>query len=78
MPKKNKRCKPPKHYDQGIQPWDVIKAWKLCFWLGNVVKYICRSGKKNNNIKLQDLLKARNYLEEAILQTHELIARRKT
>ena len=78
MPKKNKRRKPPKHYDQGIQPWDVIKAWKLCFWLGNVVKYICRAGKKKNNSKLQDLLKARNYLDEAIRQTHERMARRKT
>jgi hypothetical protein len=39
----------------------VIEAWELNFSLGNAVKYICRAGKKDNDI--QDLCKAAKYLE---------------
>lgn len=60
------RREPPKHYDQKIQPWDVIDAWKLDFWEGNAVKYICRAGKKEDNTAVQDYKKAITYLEECI------------
>jgi hypothetical protein len=60
------RREPPKHYDQKIEPWDVIDAWRLDFWEGNAVKYICRAGKKEDNTAIQDYEKAITYLEECI------------
>ena len=62
----SKREDPPEHYDQKIQPWDVIDAWKLDFWEGNAVKYICRAGKKENNTAVDDYRKAITYLNECI------------
>ena len=54
-----------KHYHQGkgIQPWDIIKAWELDFWEGNVVKYVLRWKHKDG---VQDLKKARHYLDYLI------------
>lgn len=46
-----------------MQPFDVIDAFGLDFYEGNVVKYICRWRKKDG---LEDLYKARNYVEEVI------------
>jgi hypothetical protein len=58
---------PPTHYEgNGIMPWDVIQAWSLDYWLGNVVKYICRAGKKDIAPRLDDLKKARNFINKAI------------
>lgn len=55
----------PHHYDySGLQPWDVIDAWGLGFYLGNVVKYICRAGRKGE--AMEDLKKAKAYIEKAI------------
>lgn len=55
----------PDYYDGrgGMQPFDVIDAFGLDFYEGNVVKYICRWRKKNG---LEDLLKARTYIDEVI------------
>ena len=56
----------PDHYIQGrkIQPWDAIADWKLDFALGNVVKYVARSGRKGGIKKaIDDLTKAKNYLD---------------
>lgn len=55
----------PAHYCDGrkYEPKDVIYDWKLDFNLGNVVKYISRAGRKEGNGLLQDLLKARQYLD---------------
>lgn len=51
------------HYTKlKIQPWQVIDAWGLDFYLGNVVKYIARD--KGN--RLEDLKKALHYLEHRI------------
>ena len=44
----------------------VIEAWKLDFCLGNVVKYVCRAGKKNPQTEIEDLMKAKEYLERKI------------
>lgn len=30
------------HYQKKIEPWDIIEAYGLDFWEGNVVKYILR------------------------------------
>lgn len=55
----------PKHYTQGsIEVIDAIEAWQLNFRLANVVKYVARADHKNN--KLEDLKKARWYLDREI------------
>lgn len=53
----------PPHYKSasGLETIDVIEAFGLNFRLGNTVKYILRAGKKGD--RLEDLLKARWYLE---------------
>jgi hypothetical protein len=51
------------HYQEEIQPWDVMMAWRLDPWLANVVKYVQRHHRKNGK---QDLEKALHYLEYAI------------
>jgi len=55
----------PNHYCEGrkYEPKDVIRDWDLNFNLGNVVKYISRNGRKEGNSVLQDLKKARQYLD---------------
>jgi hypothetical protein len=53
------------HYkDRAIQPWDIILEYKLDFWEGNALKYLLR--RKNN--RLEDLKKARHYLDECVRQ----------
>lgn len=55
----------PSHYCEGrkYEPKDVIRDWELNFNLGNAIKYISRAGRKENNSLLQDLKKARQYLD---------------
>ena len=43
---------------------DIIQDYKLSFNRGNILKYIIRAGKKDN--ELQDLLKALDYLEREV------------
>ena len=45
------------------QPWDVIAAWNLNFFAGNVVKYVARYNAKGG---IDDLRKARHYLDKLI------------
>ena len=57
----------PSHYNSTkISAFDVIDDWGLDFYVGNVVKYIQRAGKKEGNSELQDLKKAKRYLEKKI------------
>lgn len=65
----------PSHYGGKDNPYETIKvlaAWRLGFLLGNCVKYISRAGKKDKpgasakEAALEDLQKARFYLDEAI------------
>lgn len=55
----------PAHYCKGrkYEPKDVIRDWDLNFNLGNAVKYISRNGRKDGNTALQDLQKAKQYIE---------------
>lgn len=46
----------------GIKTIDVIDSFGLNFALGCVIKYVLRAGRKTNN-KLEDLKKAKDYLE---------------
>ena len=55
------------HYkDMNIQPLEFIMANNLPYCESNIIKYVCRYKSKNG---LQDLLKARHYLD--ILIEHE-------
>ena len=59
----------PQHYGGDANPYEAIKvieAWSLGFHLGNVVKYISRAGKKDPAKELEDLKKARWYLDREI------------
>lgn len=51
---------------------DVIQDYNLNFNRGNIIKYICRAGKKENNPELADLYKALDYLEREITYIKEL------
>lgn len=64
----------PAHYGGADNPYEVIKvieAWGLGFVLGNVVKYVARAGKKPGNSEVQDLKKARDYINKRIEQLEE-------
>ena len=55
----------PAHYQRGkIQVWDFIADQKLDFFAGNIVKYICRAGHKDD--KVQDLKKVKAYIDKYI------------
>lgn len=57
----------PAHYTRGgIEVCDAIEAWGLGYHLGNVVKYVARAGHKDPAKELEDLKKARWYLDRAI------------
>ena len=65
--KNNDNIKHPAHYCfSKYHPIDVIRAWRLNFNLGNVIKYIARAGRKEDNSMIQDLEKAKEYLEHEI------------
>ena len=55
----------PSYYKRGsIQVWDFIRDQEMNFHLGNVIKYVCRAGHKDNDI--EDLAKAIHYLSNEI------------
>ena len=57
----------PKHYEDAgylVQPIDVCQELPFC--LGNAVKYLCRAGNKEGCPELEDLKKARWYLDRHV------------
>lgn len=57
----------PNHYKRGkIEVWDFIHDQGLDFLLGNVIKYVCRAGHKKYEEELDDLIKAKLYIEKKI------------
>jgi hypothetical protein len=58
----------PAHYggDTTYEAIKVIEAWELGFRLGNAIKYISRAGKKDPAKLVEDLEKARWYLDREI------------
>jgi len=57
----------PSHYtDTKIEVIDYIEDKNFNFNLGNAVKYISRAGKKGDSTLIQDLEKARWYLNREI------------
>ena len=65
---KSEKINHPQHYggDTTYEAIKVIEAWQLGFCLGNTVKYISRAGKKDPAALLEDLKKARWYLDREI------------
>jgi len=66
----------PDHYGGKNNEYEAIKvidAWELGFSLGNTIKYISRAGKKGKNKELEDLRKAKWYLEHHIKQLEKKI-----
>ncbi|MAS47936.1 MAG: hypothetical protein CL557_11045 [Alphaproteobacteria bacterium] len=59
----------PEHYGSNWRIGDFIREQELSFHLGNVVKYVCRAGKKANNTKQRDLEQAIAYLENELEHT---------
>lgn len=60
----------PAHYAFGkIEVIDAIEDWRLNFHQGNVVKYIARA--KHKGCELEDLRKARWYLDREIKRLEE-------
>ncbi len=59
---------PPHYAGSAVEPIDAIEAWGFGpgFNLGNAVKYIARAGKKDPAKLLEDLQKARWYLDREI------------
>lgn len=54
----------PKHYkSEGIEPIQYIQSHGFNFALGNVIKYVTRAGKKPGSPAIEDLEKARQYLD---------------
>ena len=61
----------PKHYggaDSKYEVFKVLEAWELDkdFYLGNVIKYVARAGKKDSLKTKEDLQKALVYLQRRI------------
>ncbi len=56
-------------FPNGVEAEDICRY--LSFNLGNVVKYSCRAGRKDAKKKIEDLMKARDYLDNEIKRLEE-------
>ena len=62
----------PPHYQRGkIEVWDFIADQELDYFTGNVIKYLCRAGHKDRETELDDLKKAKVYIEKRIAIYHD-------
>ena len=62
----------PTHYTDGkIEVIEYIEDKKLGFCLGNAIKYISRAGKKDPTKEIEDLKKAKWYIERRIKELEE-------
>lgn len=64
-------CHPTHYCDGGIETLDYIMAKRMDFLIGQVCKYISRAGKKDPEKELEDLKKARFYLDRKIKMLEE-------
>lgn len=61
----------PSHYNSGkIEVMDFIEDQKLDFHSGNVVKYVCRAGKKSPDTEFEDVMKALFYLRRRAMMLY--------
>lgn len=62
----------PSHYTDGnIEVIDFIEDKNFNYHRGNVIKYVSRAGKKGPGKELEDLKKARWYLDREIQRLEE-------
>jgi len=63
----------PSHYKTAlVEVWDYIHENNLCYFKGNILKYVIRAGRKSGETELDDLLKAQTYLQKLIaLKTND-------
>lgn len=62
----------PSHYTDGnIEVIDFIEDKNFNYHRGNVIKYVSRAGKKDPGKELEDLKKARWYLDREIQRLEE-------
>lgn len=76
IPEGHRRDEEPVHPDyykgdnkdgKSIEVFDIIDQFvDGDFYLGNVLKYVCRAGKKSKETKKRDLEKALHYITEAM------------
>lgn len=63
----------PSYYGKkGMQPNDFIDAQDLTYNKGQAVKYIARSGKKYEDKHVEDLKKARYYIDREISRLEKM------
>jgi hypothetical protein len=66
---KTEKVDHPQHYKPGTyEVINVIEAYELGFHLGNTIKYVLRAGNKPGEPSIDDLKKARWYLDRKIEQ----------
>lgn len=56
----------PAHYTQGIECMDYIESHKFNYARGNIIKYVTRAGVKDVSKEVEDLEKARWYINREI------------
>ncbi len=62
----------PAHYTRGsIEPLDFILDQGLGFCRGQIIKYVVRAGYKDPAKEVEDLLKAKFYLEREIARAQD-------
>lgn len=62
----------PSHYNRGkIEVWDFIIDQDLGYCLGTAVKYLCRAGHKDPLKHVEDLEKAKAYINCEIKRLNE-------
>lgn len=72
-PRSDEAVSHPAHYggDTTYEALKVIRAWGLGFETGSALKYICRAGKKPGADYIEDLEKAKFYLQAEIDRINE-------
>lgn len=66
----------PEHYNKGkIEVIDYIEDQDMNFNLGNAIKYISRAGLKNKSTTVEDLEKAKWYIQREIDRLNKITYR---
>lgn len=84
MSEKKEMVEHPLHYGGADNPYEAIKvieAWKADFNIGTTLRYLCRCGKKTiggsaEEMRLEDLKKARWYLDREIQNIEKSLAKK--
>jgi hypothetical protein len=59
----NNIIKPSYYNKTSMSVSDIVDEYELNFNKGNIIKYVLRSGKKSKDTEVQDLEKAKRYIE---------------